>query len=256
MPARTAPILENVMSSPSDHPARESSLAFDLTLTAMMLVVGVLLWRFLGPAGAVARIGVALWFAGWIAFPLIRHTRAAPAETEGVLDSARSLWEAATDRHDAVLRAYLPYETDPLLVLEHPAISDVTQEPTQEFLEALGRAQALRTDALPMDAEFRADYDAAVRELEAAWERARRHAMRVGRDYLEGRDARLVTQAGKLLAQARDSTSALERAAYAARAHRLLGELTSRGAIVLPPRVIAAVAAQARRAIEGPDETA
>lgn len=241
------------MTSPSDPPARDSSLAFDLALTAMMLVVGVLLWRFVGPAGAVARIGVALWFVGWIAFPMIRYSRAVPSGQGAAVESARTLWELSVARHDAVLRDYLPYETDPLIVLEHPAISDVTQEPTQDFLEALGRAQALRTDELPADPAFRADYDAAVGELEAAWERARRHAMRVGRGYLEDRDARLVEQAAKLLARARETESVPERAAYAARAHRMLGELTARGAIVLPARVIAAIAAQARRAIEGPD---
>ncbi len=238
--------------TPSPESSGRSSSGVVITAVAMVLV-GLVAWRFVGPASAYVRIGIGLWCAVWIAAPLwllARDERA--GTTYDAVSTRERLWRRATQRHDAVLAAYAPFETDPFVVLEFPAISDVTQEPTAAFFEALGDAQALRTESLPDDLAFVEDYQQRVGRLERAWESARRFAQRVGRSYLDDADAASLEQAVKLLRHAHAASSTAERAAYVGRAQALLKDLVARGVIVLPPRVMGTIEASARKQIEGP----
>lgn len=239
--------------TPSPESSGRSSAGIVITAVAMVLV-GLVAWRFVGPASAYARIGIGLWCAVWIAAPLWLMARGEEraGTTYDAVSTRERLWRRATERHDAVLAAYAPYETDPFVMLQYPAISDVTQEPTAAFFEALGDAQALRTESLPDDQSLIDSYQQRVRRLESAWESARRSAHRLGRSYLDEEDAAALDQAIKLLRHAQGTASTAERSAYVERAQGLLKDLAARGVIVLPPRVMGTIEASVRKQIEGP----
>ncbi|GAB3300286.1 hypothetical protein EK0264_18740 [Epidermidibacterium keratini] len=239
--------------SPSPESSGRSASGMVIAAVAMVLV-GLLAWRFIGPASAYARIGIGLWCAAWIAAPLWVMARGEEraGTTYDAVSTRERLWRRATERHDVVLAAYAPYETDPFVMLQYPAISDVTQEPTAAFFEALGEAQALRTETYPDDPRLIEDYQIRVGRLERAWESARRSAHRLGRSYLDEEDAAALDQAIKLLRHAQGATSTAERSAYVDRAQGLLKDLASRGVIVLPPRVMGTIEASVRKQIEGP----
>lgn len=80
-----------------------------------------------------------------------------------------------TARHDAVLRRWLDYETDPAMVIAYPQMSDGSVPATGDFLAASQRAGWLRPakDTAVTPEEF-SRYRDAVHALEAAFEAAER----------------------------------------------------------------------------------
>lgn len=135
--------------------------------------------------------------------------------------AAALIWDSSVDRHDAVLRDYLPFEIDPQLVLAYPAAVDVQVSATRAFHEAAAHAGALRTENGPSDAGHADSYRLAVDALEAAWTEAKRHARSVGRSYLDQDRARGLERISALLTHA-DSTQGAESDSYRHRAAELL----------------------------------
>ncbi|MGV9803137.1 hypothetical protein ACWDTP_34290 [Mycobacterium sp. NPDC003449] len=135
--------------------------------------------------------------------------------------AAALIWESSVDRHDAVLRDYLPFEIDPQLILAYPAAVDVQVSATRTFHEAAGHANALRTETGPSDAGHADSYRLAVGALEAAWTEAERHARSVGRGYLDQDRARGLERISALLTHA-DATEGAESDSYRNRAAELL----------------------------------
>lgn len=158
------------------------------------------------------------------------------------------LWRRATQRHDAVLLAYAPYEVDPHRVMRYPAMTDVTCPSTAAFVETLSDTAALRTDDYP-GGTLSAAYRDAVARLEVAWSTAERYARRVELALLDAADRKRLQQARKLLAHAESAATDAERATYYGQVKALMDDLARRGAIVAPPAVRQAIAARVAHAI-------
>lgn len=176
----------------------------------------------------------------------------APAAAPSSAEPEHLLWRRATERHDAVLLAYSPYEVDPSLLMEYPAMTDVTVPATATFIEALSDASALRSEQAPPASLSRA-YRDAVSALEVAWSSAERHARNVGLSLLQPEDQKRLRQARKLLAHAESSTTDAERATYFQQVKTLMDDLARSGAIVEPPKIRAAISAKVVQAITASD---
>ncbi|TCN50880.1 hypothetical protein EV641_111156 [Rhodococcus sp. SMB37] len=164
--------------------------------------------------------------------------------------SAEKLWESAKNKHDEILLAYLPYETEPLILMRYPALTDITHPATAAFHEAMEEATALRTETMPSDSTFAAAYRDAVRRLTVAWATAERTAKREGTTYLDPVDRRKLDQAAKLLRHAESTESLPERVAYLRQVKSIMDELVENGSIHAPPKVVEAIEAATTRAIE------
>ncbi|CAM3983450.1 hypothetical protein ACXYTP_01945 [Tsukamurella ocularis] len=163
-----------------------------------------------------------------------RRTTAPPAIPAGPSPDAL-LWAAATAEHDRVLRAYLPYETDPALILSYPAVSDITEPPTADFHDALARAQALRPESGPAGPELAEAYHRAVVETARAWAVCEDHGRRTGHTHQSAPDAADLERAAKLLRHAAGAGTDLERVAYLDRARVLVDDLAGRATVRLGP---------------------
>lgn len=172
------------------------------------------------------------------------------ASSAATLDAEHRLWTAATQRHDEILLAYFPYESSPQLLLAYPTMSDVTVPETGDFVEALGDATALRTDAFPQSLVIAQAYRDAVKTLATAWANAERSAKRLGTSLLDGPDRKRLDQAAKLLAHADSATSSHERAAYLRQVKTIVDDLVRSGAITAPPKVMMQIERLTARAIE------
>lgn len=168
-----------------------------------------------------------------------------------------TLWRRATERHDTVLLAYVPYEVDPHMVMQYPAITDIACPTTAKFVEALSDTSALRTETYPSSTSMSTAYRETVAALEVAWNAAERYARSVELTRLEPADRRRLEQARKLLAHAESATAEAERSAYFQQVKALMDDLARSGAIVEPPKVRLAIAtrvAQSIAAASGPTE--
>lgn len=116
--------------------------------------------------------------------------------------------------HEAIVVRWMQYETDPGLQIAYPAMTDVKQPATADYLRAAGRAVDARraADGRAGPAEFAA-YRDAVADLERAFEAAE-HAARVR----AGEESPAASSAWQDAAQdmLSRSTEALDRAAGAA----------------------------------------
>ncbi|MEV3965785.1 hypothetical protein AB0M34_33785 [Nocardia sp. NPDC050193] len=168
--------------------------------------------------------------------------------------SAEKLWAAATLRHDEVLLAYLPYETEPLILMRYPALTDITHPATAAFHDALAEANTLRTATMPSDTTFAATYRDSVRRLTVAWATAERSAKREGTTYLDPVDRRKLEQAAKLLRHAEGAASPPERAVYLRQVKSIMEELVDNGAIHAPPKIAEAIDTVTSLAIEATEQ--
>lgn len=164
-------------------------------------------------------------------------------------EAAQRLWEAATVRHDGILRDYGAYELESELMLRFPAVTDITLEPVQNFHDALGEAQALRTDAYPGRREIADDYQQAVRRLSRAWIACESSGRKVGTGYLGRAERDDLDTALKLVNHAKGSATAQEQAAYYQRAHQIVVGLRDQGALHPPAGAMAQLEANAQRAL-------
>ena len=174
-----------------------------------------------------------------------RAPKPPPSADLAAPSSAKKLWESATVKHDEILLAYLPYETEPLILMRYPALTDITHPATARFHEAMEEAMTLRTETMPSDASFAAAYRDAVRRLSVDWAAAERAAKREGTTYLDPVDRRKIEQAAKLLRQAEGAEAPPERAVYLRQVKSIMDELVDNGAIHAPPKVVEAATTRA-----------
>lgn len=249
-------------------PAHDWREALRMMLYAAAAAAGITLWVLYGAGSFAATAALAalvsLCVAGYVlggpkpAGP----TTSTPVDPGPVLPVAdvrvdstgaaarRRTWDADVARHDSILLSYLPYETDPQVVMRYPAITDLTQGPTADFFDALHGAGALRTEAFPDDEHIDAAYGQRVATLARTWAAAERHARRFGTTYLDAVDARRMAQAAKLLRHAEGATTEEERATYLGQAKALIDALVSEGAVVMPERARAVLGGGAARPID------
>ncbi|MFH5877450.1 hypothetical protein [Arthrobacter sp. NA-172] len=154
------------------------------------------------------------------------------------------------EAHDAVNRRWLGYELDVGKLIDFPVMSDVREPLTVAFLRAKKEADGLRP-AAPSDittAARLAEYRAAVRSFELAFDVAEREAKRIKDSNFSEPERQRLETARKLLRIASDSaaTSAERQTAYK-RARRELD-----GLIVLPEATIAALEEKVAGALDAP----
>lgn len=187
--------------------------------------------------------------------PVPRRTRSwwrrAPRPSPGP-SPAELLWRAATAEHDRVLGAYLPYESEPAVILAYPAVSDVTEQPTADFHDALGRAQALRTESGPTGTEHAQQYHRAVTETARRWAVCEDHGRRTGHGRLTAPDAADLDRAVRLLRHAVGAATEAERIAYLDRARDLVDDIAGRATVRLGPGARRQLGEFAVAALPGP----
>ena len=184
------------------------------------------------------------WARSWSKASERRHRRrvelyqlrnqAASAEQSSQLE-VQSLLVA----HDAVNRRWLDYELDVGKLIDFPVMTDVREPLTVAFLRAKREADGLRP-TIPGDTvtpAALADYRAAVRSFEVAFDVAEREARRIKDSNFTGPERERLETARKLLRIASDAaaTPAERQTAYK-RARRELD-----GLIVLPDVTLAAL---------------
>ncbi len=125
-------------------------------------------WAFLPALGLVPLVltlFVTLWISGY-GGALVARLRAALAP-----DPRRGRWAEAVARHRAVAADFAAVECDPRSILDRPALSDVRQPATAQFVDAFAEARALLTERYPA-AEFARLFGDAVECEERAWSAA------------------------------------------------------------------------------------
>lgn len=242
------------MSTPARDPDRRRRL-LNIAALALALIVAFATWRSLGPAVGIRLLAALGITVAVVMLVLPRGRGEDEPDAASALPAGRQAepltlqWEAARQRHDRVLRAYLPYETDPVVVLTYPVLTDVSDEKSAAFFDALHDADVLRTDAQPGD-DTAAAYIAAVAELARTWEVAEQNARQVAGSRLDQADRRTAQQCIKLLQHANEAASRDEQRAYAERAHALLSGLTARAVVRMPPRAMRAIESRRRRELD------
>ncbi len=179
-------------------------------------------------------------------------THARPASPTAKVDPAvalKSRWTAACKHHSAVLSAYGAYELDPAMLLQYPALWDLSAQPVMDFHDALDLAGGLQSDAYPADPSDAQDYADAVDILRSAWTKADRFARTTGTDQLAEPDARDCRRALKLLRHA-DGTTGQERASYLGQVITTVDRLTNRGVVSAVPKISEELATRVQLAIE------
>ena len=184
------------------------------------------------------------WARSWSKAAERRHRRKVElyrlrnhqAEAE---QAARSEVQALVDAHDTVNRRWLDYELDVGKLIDFPVMTDVREPLTVAFLRAKREADGLRPAAAGdiTTAARLAEYRAAVRGFELAFDVAEREARRIKDSNFTGPERERLATARKLLRIASDgaATPAERQTAYK-RARRELD-----GLIVLPETTLAAL---------------
>lgn len=177
-----------------------------------------------------------------------QSTRTDPATAAALeLAEARRRWQQTLDRFATIDLAWADLLIDPLAVLEHSQLLDVSNPATKTLIETHGHARDLigaRTIAdLPSDGTLDRT-ETAVRALETAWSDAHTRAERAGYAWLPEADQKRARQAVALLATADDEDGTPEevRAQALAKAIELLKAITT---VPVPTPVIVALTARA-----------
>lgn len=184
------------------------------------------------------------WARSWSKAAERRHRRKVELyrlrNHQGEVEQAgRSQVQALLDAHDAVNRRWLDYELDVSKLIDFPVMTDVREPLTVAFLRAKREADGLRpATAADMSTAARlAEYRAAVRSFELAFDVAEREARRIRDSNFTGPERERLATARKLLRIASDAaaTPAERQTAYK-RARRELD-----GLIVLPEATLASL---------------
>jgi hypothetical protein len=196
-------------------------------LIPVLLTVAMLLWPLLRSAEVTVFVESA---ASWI--------------TAGT----RARWRAAVAGHAEVARSFAAYECDPEAVLRLPALADVRQPATAHSIDAFSAAAALHTDRYPgrVVAE---QFTVAAQRAAHAWTAAVDAAERWRRARFDPGERALLEQAAALLALARSTPHAGERATAYRRTAEHLAELDRRCGWSLPPRTVDLLHEESRTAI-------
>lgn len=227
-------------------------------VVAVAALAALLLTRPLGGIGMLVVLAVVLAVVlgvGLLAVntpELSRWTVDAPdpvpaAKPRSVLP-IRDRWQRGIEHHNQVLGAYGAFELDPKMLLQYPALWDLSAPRVIAFHDSLETAGELRTDEFPGDA-MAEKYVAAVTELRSTWAAADRFARSTGTDALSSEDARDCRRALKLLNHAESAESA-ERATYLQQVLGTVDRLAERGVVPRPDRARASLQTKIRRAIE------
>jgi hypothetical protein len=147
-----------------------------------------------------------------------------------------------------VLSAYGAYELDPAMLLQYPAMWDLSAAAVVAFHDALEVAGGLQTEGYPGPDSAR-EYIDAVTTLRTNWAKADRYARSTGTSTLPDADAQSCDRALKLLRHA-EGTEGPERAAYLQQVISAVDTLGNRGVIHPPTQIQATLAGQVRKAIE------
>ena len=118
-----------------------------------------------------------------------------------------------------MLSAYGAYELDPAMLLQYPAMWDLSAAAVVAFHDALEVAGGLQTEGYPGPDSAR-EYIDAVTTLRTNWAKADRYARSTGTSTLPDADAQSCDRALKLLRHA-EGTEGPERAAYLQRVNAL-----------------------------------
>ena len=184
------------------------------------------------------------WARSWSKAAERRHRRKVELyrlrnHQAGLEQAARSEVEALVEAHDAVNRRWLDYELDVGKLIDFPVMTDVREPLTVAFLRAKRDADGLRpVDPAQVTTGARlAEYRAAVRNFELAFDVAEREARRIKDSNFTGPERERLATARKLLRIASDAaaTPAERQTAYK-RARRELD-----GLIALPEVTLAAL---------------
>jgi hypothetical protein len=174
-------------------------------------------------------------------------TQASGGQRQDLIERLRR----ARARYDTVADEWGAICTDPLAALDNAALLDVTNSRTAAFIEAYGRAQdataviGVRTAST----EHTSEYEDLVRGVEIAWSEARRHAERVGYEWLPAPERDLARKAAALLARAADETASChERASAAEKAASILRRIET---VLLPEPALQAIEQASRLALPG-----
>lgn len=162
-------------------------------------------------------------------------------------------WHQTLSRFEAIDTAWADLLIDPLSVLDHALLLDVTNVATAHLIEAHGHARDLigtRTaDDLPPTSTL-TETETAVRALDTAWTEARTRAERAGYDWLPEADRKRARQATALLDTAADESLPLAaRANAGAKAVELLNAIE---AITVPRTTMLALTEHTRLALTAP----
>lgn len=143
-----------------------------------------------------------------------------------------------TEAHEAVNRRWLDYELDIGKLIDFPLMTDVREPLTVAFLRAKRDADGLRPEgSAPPSLARLAEYRAAVRSFEVAFDIAEREARRIRHSRFAGPERERLATARTLLRIAADeSATPAERQAAYRRARRELD-----GLIALPDAARAAL---------------
>ncbi|MBM7369133.1 hypothetical protein [Gordonia hydrophobica] len=220
----------------------------------VVAIVGVILLVVMRPFGPVGLlIALALVLGGGllvVAAPARPRPDpvAAPAPAPTPTRSITERWQRAIDHHNQVLGAYGAFELDPRMLLQYPALWDLSAPEVIAFHDSMEAASELRTDTFPGTTHAER-YLEAVTELRSAWARADRFARSTGTDALDSADARDCRRALKLLNHA-DAAESAERATYLQQVLGTVDRLAERGVVRRPERARERLETTLRRAIE------
>lgn len=166
------------------------------------------------------------------------------AEKTRLVERERAWARVRADYEEQVLTIG-SYELDWDLAFSYPAFNDVCVPQTAAMIKALAHAQDLerttdRDAPIGGSEELLTDFRTAVRELAEKVRLAQSHARRVGLEGLDPRDRKDLTQAKKILEQARDEANpeAFRRNLYR-RLKTIVDELNSRHAEPILPQPLA-----------------
>lgn len=186
----------------------------------------------------------------------VRQSRAESERVREVADRQAAAWATFRDLHQTLLKRVLDAETDWDSLFFTPALTDPSVPETVAMWEAMRSAGVLRDTEgiLPTGLSEDADiaslpYPRAVAAFDAAWETAKRKAIRVGQAGIPATDRKTIRKVRSLLDLAENAAaSSTERDLAYRRIRALLGELET---IHVPERATAALEQKHRLALEG-----
>lgn len=194
--------------------------------------------------GILATTGVALGGTGGIIFGVQKYRR-----NKSVFAGKKEKWQALVNRHDTVRKNWALYELDPMMMLDYPVLSDMSEKVTADLHMALRKAKDLQPQNLDNVANQEPNgslYQEAVLNAEHAFNIAVSEAKKVQWSKFSADEQKRLSTAKNLLSLAMDSgASEFERQmAY----KRLQKEIT--GLINLPDASITAIETQIKMMVE------
>lgn len=153
--------------------------------------------------GILATTGVALGGTGGVIFGVSKYRR-----NRSILSGRKQKWEALVDRHNTVRKNWALYELDPMMMLDYPVLSDMSEKVTADLHIALRKARDLKPSNLDNVAHQEANgslYQEAVLNAEHAYNVALAEAKKVQWSKFSADEQKRLSTAKNLLSLAMDS---------------------------------------------------